>query len=547
MIARPGIVDRTHAALDSIGRRLAVLIADGQSRLTADGLDRHQVAVFEYVWLAAHLAAADALRRAAQGQPTNSLLSTLADLAAVEAAEAVQTRAAGLLAFAADDVSRTVLHPDEAPTPDVYDRTGARVLAQGTGETYCLDEDHALLRRTFRDFADARVRPIADDIHRHDRLVPDSLIAELRELGCFGLSVPQRYGGFQPDASPDNLAVVLVTEELSRGSLGAAGSLITRPEILAKALLTGGTPEQRQRWLRAIASGEQMVAVSVTEPDYGSDVASLRVSATRGDGGWRLNGAKTWSTFAGRAELLMVLARTDPDLALGHRGLSLFVVEKPRSDGTEFEFHQPGGGRISGRAIATPGYRGMHSFDLLFEDYLVAADNLIGGAEGEGRGFYLQMAGFAGGRLQTAARAVGVMQAAFDEAVHYVTQRKTFGKLLAEYGLTRYKVARMAMLIAAARQLSYFAARETDAQRDPSGVLAALAKLYAARMAEWVTREAQQLHGGIGYAEEHAVSRYFVDARVLAIFEGSEEVLAVRVIGRPLLSRFLPGLAAESV
>jgi (2S)-methylsuccinyl-CoA dehydrogenase len=232
-----------------------------------------------------------------------------------------------------------------------------------------------------------------------------------------------------------------------------------------------------------------------------------------------------------------VLARTDPDRSLGHRGLSLFVVDKPPFPGHAWDTAQDGGGRMEARAIATIGYRGMHSFEISFDGWRVPNDALIGGDDGLGQGFYLQMKAFAAGRLQTAARANGVMRAALEDAVAYTTQREVFGVPLADYELTRAKLARMAYLLAACQQLTVRCARligEGEGQLEASMV-----KQFACRSAEWVTREAQQLHGGMGYAEEFAVSRYFVDARVLSIFEGADEVLALRVIARQLLQQAL--------
>lgn len=388
-----------------------------------------------------------------------------------------------------------------------------------------LGDEHRMLRDTFRTFAERTVKPHAEKFHREDELIPDELIRQVAELGCFGLSIPQDYGGFQE--RPDNLGMVVVTEELSRGAL-IFGSLITRPEILSKALLKGGTEEQKRKYLPRLASGENMVGVAVTEPDYGSDVAGLSVTASPTEGGWLVNGTKTWSTFSGRAELLALLARTEPDPALGHKGLSMFVVEKPPFYGHDFSHENPQGGSMHGRAIATLGYRGMHSYELSFQDYFVPAENLIGGEAGRGKGFYLQMEGFAGGRMQTAGRALGVMQSAFELAREYARNRKVFGKSLIDLTLTREKLARMAIVVQGCRQAAYAAARLMD---DGKGIVeASMVKFMACRQAEWLTREAQQLHGGMGYAEEFTVSRLFVDARVLSIFEGAEEVLALRVI-----------------
>jgi (2S)-methylsuccinyl-CoA dehydrogenase len=340
------------------------------------------------------------------------------------------------------------------------------------------------------------------------------------------------------------MGMVVATEELSWGSLGAGGSLITRPEILTRALVFGGTEEQKQEWLPKVASAEVMAAVAVTEPDFGSDVAGVMTSATRTEGGWLINGVKTWCTFAARADVLLLLARTDPDKAKGHRGLSLFIVEKQRGEGHGFAFTQEPGtegrpsdssGRLEGRPIDTLGYRGMHSYELAFENWFVPQANLVGGEEGLGRGFYLQMQGFENGRLQTAARALGVMQAAYEAALEYARNRKVFGSPIFDYQLTQAKLARMAILIQATRQFSYEVARLMA--KGEGALEASMVKAYVCRAAEWVTREALQIHGGMGYAEEYPVSRYFVDARVLSIFEGADETLALKVIARGLLKQ----------
>ena len=396
-----------------------------------------------------------------------------------------------------------------------------------------LEERYTMMRDSFHRFADEVVMPLAESVHREDLIIPDEILEPLKEMGVFGLSIPESYGGLQEDDKEDTLGMIIVTEELSRGSLGAAGSLITRPEILARALLKGGTEEQKQHWLPKLAMGEPLCAVAVTEPNYGSDVAGVKLKATPTEGGWRLNGAKTWCTFGGKAGVLMVLARTNPDPAQGHRGLSMFLVEKPSSDGHAFEVTSEGGGTLTGRAIATIGYRGMHSYELFFDDFFVPAANMMGGPEGEGRGFYLAMAGFAGGRIQTAGRAVGVMRAAFEKAISYSGERVVFSHPIGDYQLTRVKLARMAAHLAACRQITYGVARLMDEGK--GDMEASGAKLFTCKTAEWFTREALQIHGGMGYAEEVPVSRYFVDARVLSIFEGAEETLALKVITRSLV------------
>jgi (2S)-methylsuccinyl-CoA dehydrogenase len=332
--------------------------------------------------------------------------------------------------------------------------------------------------------------------------------------------------------------MVVLTEELSAASL-VAGSLITRSEILTRALMQGGTEEQRQQWLPRIASGELIVGISVTEPDVGSDVAAVQCRATPGDldgrEGWFIEGPKAWSTFAGRADILALLARTDPDVSLGARGVSLFIVEKDPFDGHSFVQLQAGGGSISGTANPTPGYRGMHSFTLAFDHYFVPAENLVGEEGGLNKGFYLQMGGFAAGRLQTGGRATGVGQAALEKACTYAADRKQFGKAIAEYQLTQHKIGRMATHVAAGRQLTYAAARAM-ATDERSAVEPAMCKLFASDVAVWVSQEAQLLHGGWGYSEEDPVARYVVDALVLPIFEGVKPILELKIIARQLLA-----------
>jgi (2S)-methylsuccinyl-CoA dehydrogenase len=415
----------------------------------------------------------------------------------------------------------------------------AQVAEMGEAPRH-LDDDFEMVQDTFRRFAEDKIRPVAEHVHRHNADIPEEIISGLAEIGTFGLSIPEQYGGFAGGGEGDYLAMCVATEELSRGSLGAGGSLITRPEILARALESGGTEEQKKSWLPRLAAGEIMNAVAVTEPDFGSDVAGIKVTATPTDGGWLINGVKTWCTFAARADVLSLLARTDPDRSLAHRGLSLFIVPKPRGDGEGFVLTQeagvdgaPGGGRMEGRPIDTIGYRGMHSYELALENWFVPAENLIGLEEGQGRGFYYQMAGFENGRLQTAARAVGVMQAAYEEARAYAADRSVFGQPVAAYQLTQAKLARMAVIIQASRQFMYAVARSMA--KGEGQLEASMIKAYVCKAAEWVTREALQIHGGMGYAEEFPVSRYFVDARVLSIFEGADETLCLKVIARRLV------------
>ena len=437
---------------------------------------------------------------------------------------------------------------DTAPLRDAHpfletyrDPDYLAALAETPGARH-LDDDMELVQDTFRAFATNVVAPQAEHVHRANGDVPEDVIGGLAEIGAFGLSVPAEYGGYNEGGDSEYLGMVVATEELSRASLGIGGSLITRPEILTRALVKGGTEEQKQEWLPKLATAEVMVAVAVTEPDYGSDVAGLKVTATPAEGadgtpGYVINGVKTWCTFAARANVLMLLARTDPDRSMSHRGLSLFIVPKPLGEGHGFEFTQEHGaagkvGKMEGRPIDTIGYRGMHSYEIALEDWWVPAANLIGEADGLGRGFYYQMEGFENGRLQTAARAIGVMQAAYEEALEYARNRNVFGQNIVDYQLTRAKLGRMAVLIQAGRQFMYHVA--TLMAKGQGAMEASMVKAYVCKAAEWVTREAMQIHGGFGYAEEYRVSRLFVDARVLSIFEGADETLCLKVIARRL-------------
>ena len=401
-----------------------------------------------------------------------------------------------------------------------------------------LEGEFEMVQDTFRSYATKEIAPRAENVHRHNADVPEEIIAGLAELGAFGLSVPAEYGGFNEGGEGEYMANCIATEELSRASLGIGCSLITRPEILTRALVNGGTEAQKQYWLPKLATAEVMAAVAVTEPDYGSDVASIKTTAVaakdaEGKDGYVINGVKTWCTFGARANVLMLLARTDSDRSKQHRGLSVLIVPKPLGDAHGFMFNQPDGGKMEGRPIDTIGYRGMHSYEIAIENWCVPADHLIGEEAGLGKGFYYQMSGFENGRLQTAARAVGLMQAAYELAVDYSNNRKVFGSNISEYQLTQVKLGRMAAVIQASRQFSYAVAKLMG--QGKGQMEASMVKAYVCKAAEWVTRESMQIHGGFGYAEEYTISRLFVDARVLSIFEGVDETLCLKVIARRLV------------
>ncbi len=501
-------------------------------------LDDHQLLAYDLAHCAAGLATArTALAYGAAGDVE-------ARLAAVFTADAVADIVARSLGREADWGTRAGWQ-DAISEFLAAGRSPAALagLAETPGDRR-LDGDFELVQESFRRFAEDQIEPVAEKIHRGNGDIPEKLLRGLAAMGGFGLSVPEEYGGFASGGENDYLAMVVATEELSRASLGAGGALITRPEILTRALLKGGTEEQKRELLGPIAAGDKMVAVAVTEPDFGSDVANLTATATPAAGGYLLNGVKTWCTFAARAEILMLLARSDPDRSKGHRGLSLFVVDKPPADSKGFLLRQEegagrpaglGSGSLEGRPIDTLGYRGMHSYELAFDNWWVPEANLVGGEAGRGQGFYLQMAGFENGRLQTAARALGVMQAAYEAALDYARHRKVFGEAIVDYELTRVKLGRMASMIQASRQFAYEVA--SMMARGEGSMEASMVKAYTCRAAEWVTREAMQIHGGMGYAEEFKVSRLFVDARVLSIFEGADETLCLKVIARRLVEQ----------
>jgi (2S)-methylsuccinyl-CoA dehydrogenase len=527
-------------AVDTAARHLAS-ISSADGKVSVAKLDEHQVLAYD---LAHAAAAVEASRVMCQYGEQGDIESMLARAYVADAFADVVSRLIGRDAMWAVDPA--TLAPAHAfltahRDPAFLEQLADECVKHGTGPTH-LSDDFELVADTFRRFAEDKIRPAAEHVHRTNGDVPEDIINGLAEIGGFGLSVPEEYDGFATGGESDYIGMVVATEELSRGSLGIGGSLVTRPEILTRALVAGGTEEQKRTWLPRIASGELMAGIMVTEPDFGSDVAGVKVTATPtadgdGDPGWLVTGVKTWATFAGRANVLMLLARTDPDRSKGHRGLSVMIVEKPQAEGHAFAFDDGRGGKMEGRAIDTIGYRGMHSYEVAFDNWFVPAENLIGGEGGLGRGFYLQMAGFENGRLQTAARAVGIMQAAFEAGLTYAQERNVFGKSVFDYQLSKAKIARMAALIQAGRQFSYDVAKKMAAGE---GTLeASMVKAYVCRAAEWVTREAMQLHGGMGYAEEFPVSRYFVDARVLSIFEGADETLCLRVIARRLAENAL--------
>ncbi len=400
-----------------------------------------------------------------------------------------------------------------------------RMLAEGWHADESLgDETMDLIRDQFRQFADERVAPHAHAWHLADELIPGEIVAQMAELGVFGICIDPAYGGL----GLGKLAMCVVSEELSRAWI-AAGSLGTRSEIAGELIGANGTPEQKARWLPKVASGDVLPTAVFTEPDTGSDLAAVKTRARRGPGGdWQITGSKTWITHASRSDLMTVLARSDPDKP-GYAGLSMFLAAKTRGrPGADF----PDAG-LEGSEIAVLGYRGMKEYVLSFDEFRVEASGLLGGVEGAG--FRQLMATFEGARIQTAARAVGVARKALDLALRYATERRQFAKRLIEFPRVSDKIAMMAVETVIARELTYFSARTKDAG-DRCDIEAGMAKLLAARVAWSNADSGVQIHGGNGYALEYEISRILCDARILNIFEGAAEIQA-NVVGRGLLTR----------
>ncbi len=384
-----------------------------------------------------------------------------------------------------------------------------------------LDETLEAIRSEMRRFCAAEVTPHAHEWHLENEYIPMPVVEKMAELGVFGLTIPEEFGGM----GLSKVSMCVVSEELSRGYIGV-GSLGTRSEIAAELILCGGTSEQKEKWLPKIASGEVLPTAVFTEPNTGSDLASLRTKAVKEGDVWKVHGNKTWITHPVRADIMTLLVRTDPSEP-GYKGLSMLIAEKPRgSDADPFPVEG-----LTGGEIEVLGYRGMKEYELAFDGFEVKAENLLGGVPGQG--FKQLMQTFEAARIQTAARAIGVAQSAFDLGLRYAQERIQFGKPLIAFPRVADKLAMMAAEILIARQLTYFAAREKDADRR-CDLEAGMAKLLGARVAWAAADNALQIHGGNGFALEYPVSRVLCDARILNIFEGAAEIQA-QVIARRLV------------
>jgi (2S)-methylsuccinyl-CoA dehydrogenase len=507
-------------------------------KVDGDLIDREQRAAHGYAWLATYVAALRetlgwARRLGAAGKlgeiealicqaAFGEYLAQITGGLAMSQGEIVRPADFGLedeaLALAGDSAVRALTR---GGGNSVLMRI-AELIADGAfGESGLEDEALPMIREQFRRFAEDH-REAAHEWHKQDAYIPLPVIEELAGLGVFGLTVPEDFGG----AGLGKLAMCIVTEELSRGYIGL-GSLGTRSEIAAELIRLGGTEAQKEKWLPKLASGETLPTAVFTEPNTGSDLGALRTRAVRDGDVYRITGSKTWITHAARADMMTLLARTDPDEP-GYKGLSMFLAEKPRGiDSDPF----PVAG-LRGGEIRVLGYRGMKEYELAFDGFEVKAENLLGGVEGQG--FKQLMATFESARVQTAARAVGVAQNALELGLAYAKGRIQFGKPIAEFPRVAGKLAWMAVETMVARQLTWFAARQKDSDKR-CDIEAGMAKLLAARVAWSCADNALQVHGGNGYAEEYAISRVLCDARILNIFEGAAEIQA-QVIARGLLS-----------
>ncbi|MDP2373295.1 acyl-CoA dehydrogenase family protein [Reyranella sp.] len=526
-----GAVDR----YETVAREAVRKLIAPEGKVDPKLLEREQFAAHGFAWIATYVSAIRQMRRWAEAGAGGELEQLILQVAlgeylaqlkggiAISQVEIVRPADLGAdpAALDAPAVSKLIAANTSAARLRI-----AELIADGlnTGDFGALglgDEAMEEVRRQFRRFVDTEVGPHAHGWHLRDELIPLPVVQQMADLGVFGLTVPEEWGGL----GMGKLAMCVVTEELSRGYIGV-GSLGTRSEIAAELIRAGGTEDQKKRYLSRIASGEILPTAVFTEPNTGSDLASLRTRAVLDGDTYRINGNKTWITHAARADIMTLLARSDASKP-GYQGLSMFLAEKPRGDESD-PFPAKG---MSGGEIKVLGYRGMKEYEIGFDGFEVPAANLLGGKEGQG--FKQLMATFESARIQTAARAVGVAQNALELGLRYARDRVQFAKPLYAFPRVAGKIAWMAVETMIARQLTYFAAREKDQDRR-CDIEAGMAKLLAARVAWSNADNALQIHGGNGYAMEYPISRVLCDARILNIFEGAAEIQA-QVVCRGLL------------
>jgi len=531
-------VDAAQTLLAQARERVRDLVAPAGA-LDAERLEHHQHAAHGLAWLASYV---EALRQmqgwAARLEAAGALGEIERLILAIGCGEYLARIEGGIPMSQGEIVRPRALGLDDAALDAFAARAGeviatgnsaanrarlAAVLEQDRTGDWALDDDTLeMIRDQFGRFAEERLLPHAQAWHLGDQLIPLDVVEAVADLGVFGLTVPEEYGGL----GMGKVALCVVTEELSRGYIGV-GSLGTRSEIAAELIRLNGTDAQKSHYLPKIASGEILPTAVFTEPDHGSDLASLRTRAVRDGDVYRLSGAKTWITHAARADLMTVLCRTDP-AQTGYHGLSILLADKPR--GTDAEPFPSAG--LSGGEIEVLGYRGMKEYTLAFDGFEVPASGLLGGVEGQG--FKQLMATFEPARIQTAARALGVARGAMEAGLRYARERRQFGKPIYAFPRVADKLVWMAVEIMLARQLTLFAAREKDAGRR-CDVEAGMAKLLAAQVAWSAADNALQVHGGNGYALEYPVSRLLCDARILNVFEGAAEIQA-QIIARRLIA-----------
>ena len=542
------LTDLTRSALapvlaitDSAKSAVAGLVTEN-GRISAQLIEQHQTAAHGLAWLATYAQALQQMQSWADRLTTDNRFSEVEALILQIAFGEYLSQIAGGIQMNQTEVVRAAdlgltpadLAPLNAPAPATLMARGntqaarsmlAQLMQDRAAELTVgasgLDAELEMIRDQFRRFSREKVEPFAHDWHLKDELIPMEIIDEMAEMGVFGLTIPEDFGGFGLSKS----AMCVVSEELSRGYIGV-GSLGTRSEIAAELILCGGTDDQKTHWLPKLASGEILPTAVFTEPNTGSDLGALRTRAVPDGDDWQITGNKTWITHAARTHVMTVLARTEPDTT-DYRGLSMFLAEKtPGTDEAPF----PDAG-ITGGEIEVLGYRGMKEYELAFDGFAVKGENLLGGQTG--KGFKQLMQTFESARIQTAARAIGVAQSALDEGMKYAQDRKQFGKSLIDFPRVSGKLAMMAVEIMVARQLTYFSAHEKDEGRR-CDLEAGMAKLLGARVAWACADNALQIHGGNGFALEYKISRILCDARILNIFEGAAEIQA-QVIARRLL------------
>ncbi len=532
--------DTAEALLEQAKKAIAARIAPG-GKVDAEALEREQRMAHGLAWMAtlvatARQAALYAERMTGEGRfgelesllvqiGVGQALSEIGGGIVMSQVEIVRPQELGLSTDELATYHQTVCDLVVEGNSTGNRARAAQLIAEQEGASTFgdagLDETFEQIREEMRRFGQAEVAPHAHEWHLANDYVPIEIIQQMSELGVFGLTIPEEHGGLGLGKE----AMCVVSEELSRAYIGV-GSLGTRSEIAAELILNGGTDAQKEAWLPRIASGEVLPTAVFTEPNTGSDLASLKTRAVKDGDSWKITGQKTWITHPVRADLMTVLARTNPDEP-GYKGLSMLLAEKPR--GTDKEPFPVEG--LTGGEIEVLGYRGMKEYDLSFDGFEVAGDGLLGGAEGQG--FKQLMQTFEAARIQTAARAIGVAQAAMDLALRYAQERVQFGKKLIAFPRVSDKIVAMAADIMMVRQLTYHAAREKDQGRR-CDLEAGMAKLLAARSAWAAADNALQIHGGNGFALEYPVSRVLCDARILSIFEGAAEIQA-QVIARRLL------------